>query len=487
MTDVPFGQWYVSESLPIANQEVVNLYLNIPQIATVTALSLLSTPGLEEIANAATDEFGRGFHEFNGIPYSVNGNNLYRIERTFDAFGIPSFNAVKVNGAVPLPGDGRVIMSDNGVKGGQLFIILPEGSNQFNAYIFTESPDTLTQVSDVGFDGPVNGLVYIDGFFLLTKKDGNKFFISNLRDGLAYTATDFADAEVDPDPIRAPFILKGELYIYGSQTIEPFQNFGGSGFPFGRIEGGVLEKGIDSPFTLQELNGSMVWIGGGVNEQPAIWRSSGGQPVKISTTAIDNQLRTYSDTDISNAFSVKYSQSGALFVAFTIPNEATFVYDDTTQQWHQRESILNDQPVPYRIAHIIDAYGELLVNDTISNKIGLIDKELFTEYGEEIRRRFTLPPIDNGGQPFFNDSIELVGETGVGLTDGTDPEVLMSFSDNGGRTFNNPQPISFGKIGEFDARAIWTQLGRSSRERMYKFLVSDPVKWAFTKVEVNVE
>ena len=354
MPTLPFTQWYESESLPIGDMELVNFYGKVPENLTITNKWLIQTPGLTEAATADTNEFGRGFILFDGIPYSVNGNNMYRIDRTLDAFGVPSYAAVKVNGATSIPGSGRVIMADNGAKGGQIQLIIPDQTNKFNSYTFTTGGG-LVQVSDSNFDGPASGLIFVDGFFLFTKKNANKFYISNLRDGTTYTATDFADAEVDTDSIEAPFNLKGEVVILGTDTFEPFQNppTTGAGFPFKRAEGGVQLKGTVSPFALEQLNGDMVWLGSGENEQPAIWRSGGGVPVKISTDAIDNELRMFSDTAIANAFSVKYSESGASFVAFTIPNNATFVFDDTAKEWHQRESISNDLLVEWRVSHIV--------------------------------------------------------------------------------------------------------------------------------------
>ena len=487
---LPFAQgFYVSESLPISGQECVNFYPNIPQTGTVTRQSLFTTPGIPEIANAGTDEFNRGSHVFNGIPYEVNGNNLYRIDRTFDAFGEAVFTAVQVNGGVPLPGDQLVVMADNGSAGGEMSIVLPEGDNQFNAYIFDDVAVTLTQISDVDFDGPVSTVVYIDGFFLFTKKAGNKFFISNLRQGLVYTATDFADAEVDPDPIRAAFVLRNQPFIFGSETAEPFQNVGGSGFPFLRIDGGVIDKGIDAPNSIVEIDGNMAWIGSAVQEQAAIWISNGGKPQKISTTAIDNQIRTYTDDEISKAFVLTYSQSGALFAAWTFPGRETFVYESVSGLWHTRESLSVSVLGPWRVQSIVEAYGELIMGDILTNKFGIIDRDVFTEFGSEIRRRFVLPPIDNDGLPFFMNSLEVVAESGVGLTEGQgeDPEILMSYSDNGGRTFTDTEGRSVGKIGEFDVRTIWNQLGRVDRQRSIRFDVSDPVKWVIYKVEADID
>jgi len=180
MPTIPFGQWYVSESLPIANQNLFNFYLKKPQTATVTEQVLFSTPGIRYQLEAAADELGRGFHVFNGVPYTVNGTTLYRIDRTFNAFGIAVYSLVDVSGGTPIPGTERLIMANNGAEGGQICIAVPEGANQFNAYIYTIAGG-LIQISDGDFDGPVNGLVYNDGYFVFTKTDSNTFFISDSR------------------------------------------------------------------------------------------------------------------------------------------------------------------------------------------------------------------------------------------------------------------------------------------------------------------
>ena len=85
--------------------------------------------------------------------------------------------------------------------------------------------------------------------------------------------------------------------------------------------------------------------------------------------------------------------------------------------------------------------------------------------------------------------MELYGESGVGLTSGqgADPQVLMSFSVDGARTFNNRISRSIGKIGEYTKRTIWNSLGRISRNMTIKFEVSDPVKYVFSRVEIIAE
>jgi hypothetical protein len=66
---------------------------------------------------------------------------------------------------------------------------------------------------------------------------------------------------------------------------------------------------------------------------------------------------------------------------------------------------------------------------------------------------------------------------GVGLVSGqgSDPQAILTWSDDGGQTFGNEHLAPIGKQGETKNRAIWRRLG-SSRDRVYEVRVSDPVK-----------
>ena len=69
-------------------------------------------------------------------------------------------------------------------------------------------------------------------------------------------------------------------------------------------------------------------------------------------------------------------------------------------------------------------------------------------------------------------------ETGIGLAtgQGSDPQVMLRWSDDGGETWSNEHWRSAGKIGVYKARVLWNRLG-SSRDRVYEITMSDPVPW----------
>ena len=69
-----------------------------------------------------------------------------------------------------------------------------------------------------------------------------------------------------------------------------------------------------------------------------------------------------------------------------------------------------------------------------------------------------------------------------------DPQVMARFSVDGGNVFTNAEWRSWGKIGEYDQRAIWRRRGRmKSRGMICEFALTDPINFVLTGVRVNDE
>lgn len=466
MTSLPIANgFYLSDSLPISAQECVNWYPNIVQTQTLSQETLFGTPGLTQLATSGVfQNINRGAHVMASIPYFVNGETLYRLNKTTVA-GVDSFDLEDLGS---IPGSSRVSMADNGT---QLCIMIPGG----NGYIFTDSPDTLTQITDADFtaNGNPQYVVYIDGYFLFTT-DSKKFIISDLNDGLAYNALDFGTAEADPDDIVAPVVFNNQLFIGGGETIEAFQNIGGAGFPFQRT-GLFISKGFSAALGVIKTSNSFMFIGAGENESPAIWELAGSSVRKVSTTAIDSLLQDATETEISSTFAWSYAQNGAYFVGFTLPT-TVIVYDTISQRWHERKSFINNSQTRFRANSVVQAYGRVLCGDSQDGRVGELDPDTYTEYSNCITRRVATQPFSNQMQAFFVPSIELTVESGVGNTDVPDPAIRMDFSRNGGKTFEFDRQRKLGKIGEYSRRAIWRRNGRIPRFAVLRFTLTDAVK-----------
>jgi hypothetical protein len=332
----------------------VNFYPNIAQAPALNQETLYGTAGLEEVANADTLTGNRGSHEMNGVPYFVMENRL---------FSMATDLSLTFHGEIA--GTGRVSMADNGT---QLMVLVPDG----NGYIYNHVADTFGQITDTDFtaNGNPQLVVFIDGYFCLTT-DTKKFIVSSLNDGFNYNALDFGTAESDPDDIVAPVVFKNQLFIGGSQTIEAFQNIGGADFPFQRT-GLFLQKGIVSPFSIQTLQDTFVFIGAGQNESPAIWVLQGNDVAKISTTAIDKELSALTQAQVSSIYSWGYAEKGAYFVGFSLPS-STLVYDIITKRWHERKSVVDNTLGGYRVTSMVRAYNKIWAGDLIDGRIGRLD------------------------------------------------------------------------------------------------------------------
>jgi hypothetical protein len=469
--------FYESESLPISAQECVNLYPNIVQTTGLNQETLLGSAGIRQIATTGEiQQTNRGAHVKNGIPYFVNGDSLYRLNRTINPDGSESFSTTVLG---TISGIGRVSMADNGI---QLMILVPGG----DGYIYDESAGTpFQQITDPDFTASGNPqyVVFIDSYFACST-DSKKWIISAINDGLNWDALDFASAESDPDIIVAPVVFRNQIFITGSETTEAFQNLpNGAGFPFVRSNI-FLDKGCFAPFTLIAVNSTFMMIGGGINESPAMWQFVGSTFQKISTTAIDAVLADFTDTQIQEAFSYAYAQDGAYFVGFTV-GDRTFELNTITNRWNERKSFVNDEELRWRVNSLVTAYGRVLVGDSVDGRIGELDRDIYMEYGERIRRPFSTQPFSNRGNQVRVPMIELTFESGVGNSDEPDPQVSMDISDDG-KTFKYKRTRSMGKIGEYNRRAIWYKNGSFSRFRVFRWEISDPVKVVIVKAEAKI-
>ncbi len=477
--------FYVDESLAISSRRCVNFRPHIPESETSAESCLIGTGGVENVALTDTGAFNRGGFNLNENAYFVNGQKLYRVDYVEDAFGDRTYSAVDVSGAELILGASLVSMSANDT---QLCIVAPDYNDQFNMWIYTEAGG-LVRVSDSDFDGPVRSVDFADGYFIFTKVSSNKWFTSDLRDGLSYIATDFASAESDPDNIITAKQLRGIVFVFGSKTIEPYQNVGGTGFPYERINSGIYNKGCASQFSVVEADNSLFFIGAGKRERPAVWVTNGGAPKKVSTPSIDNLIFSGGIEPINNAWAIQWADKGDFFIQFTIPAVCTVVYDLTNGLWFTKESVdSNLNPQPSRITSMVDAYSVLLVGDQLSGNIGIYSDDYFYEYDQEIRGYFTTAPIDNNGKPFSIYGVEIVMETGtVPISgQGSDPVIRMSVSKDGGRTFAPEISRKVGKIGQYRNRITWDQQGRFERSAVLRFDISEPIKRVIVKLEVEI-
>jgi hypothetical protein len=96
------------------------------------------------------------------------------------------------------------------------------------------------------------------------------------------------------------------------------------------------------------------------------------------------------------------------------------------------------------------------------------------------RRVRRFPHVSDKQNWLFWDRLQIDIQAGVGLASGqgSDPQIMLRYSDDGGQTWSHERWQSAGAQGKYRKRAIWKRLGRS-RDRVFELVVTDPVKWVF--------
>lgn len=474
--------FYISDSLPISHQECVNLIPVKQQVPTLSDIQLIGTDGITQIATSGDTEsdINRGAHVMDGLPYFVQGPTLYRLDRSYVG-GDETFTMTEVGvDPVTISGTGRVSMSDNGY---QLMIVVPGD----RGFVYNKDTDVLerviTGIFDPDSDIKPNYVVFIDGYFACSSTD-KTWYVSNLNDGTTWDVLDFGSAEADPDPIVTPIVYNNQIFMIGSETMEGFQNIGGSGFPFQRSNI-FLDKGCFAPFSLISSNQKFFMVGGGTNERAGIWQYDDGEFSKVSTNPIDNILGNYTDSQLEAIFALNWAVDGQYYVSFTFPDR-NFVLNTVTGLWHEQKSGIENEygdleQTRWRVNSLVTAYGYTIVADSQDGRIGKMDRDILSEYENDIIRLFSPQPISNKGKSFRLPAVELTMEAGIG-NGVEEPMVSMAISEDL-KTYQYERSRRIGKIGEYKRRTIWRKLGRIPRFCSFRFRVSDQIKVSIIKLE----
>jgi hypothetical protein len=166
-------------------------------------------------------------------------------------------------------------------------------------------------------------------------------------------------------------------------------------------------------------------------------------------------------------------------------NEATVVYDATTQKWHRRETYGYDN---WTVSCHASAFGLEIVGSSVNSSIGSLDQDVKTYWGDTQIMLWRYQPIYNEARRALHDEIEVVMKTGVGLTSGqgSDPQMMMRYSDDSGITWNSLPNKSIGAIGEYRDRVRWQRCGSTNSARVYEGSISDPVEVQIVDTQIRV-
>ncbi len=450
--EIPFiGGAYLGRSKNLNAQVCQNLMPIVDQQGGKSVLALMGTPGASLWCTSGVFGEVRGMtrEPWNGELYFVVKDTLLK---TRDGIALTTVGTISSL-------TGKVWFA-----GGTNHLMLIDG--EFGWYT---TGTTLWQITDTDFSTP-SSLTYQDGFFIITEDGTDQIYISASENAGSWAALDFESAEVQPDEAKVVISDNRELRILGETTSETHYNSGDSDMPFQQVSGAVIPIGVGADNSVAFGPEGLFWL----DNLFRVVSMNGYGVIPISTPQIDYQIQQF--TTKNDAIGYTYSQEGHGFYVLTFPSaDKTLVFDASTSFWHTRSSNVNGG------RHLGNCYawflGKHLVGHYQNGNIYELDLDIFTDAGETTKAIRRIQAIHRERKRIFHHIFEVEHEAGTGLLSGqgSDPQAMLRWSNDGCHTWSHEHWRSIGKMGEYHNRSRWAKLGQA-RDRIYEWSMTDPVK-----------
>jgi hypothetical protein len=317
-----------------------------------------------------------------------------------------------------------------------------------------------------------------------------------------------------------------EVWVFGTGTTEVWYDAATTPFPLAPIQGAYNEIGCIAKASICKLDNSLFWLGADPRGYGIVYRNQGYTGKRISTHAIEYAIQGYGD--VSDAVAYTYQQEGHAFYVLAFPTAGkTWAYDVSTGAWHERAGFQNGDFVRHRGQCQMNFDSLTIVGDYENGNLYAYDLDIYQDNGEIqkwLRSWRPIPANENTTLRTAQHGLQLLCESGVGLSgvdpqavpiidyllteadqiidtengdnivldyatvQGSDPKVMLRWSDDGGHTWSNEHWTKMGRIGQYGFRAFWRRLGMTLklRDRVYEVSGTDPVKVVVTGANLIV-
>jgi hypothetical protein len=344
----------------------------------------------------------------------------------------------------------------------------------------------LVQVTDPDL-GIVLDVVWVDGYFMTT--DGEFLVVTELSDPTQVNPLKYGSSEIDPDPVVALLKLRNEIYALNRNTIEVYDNVGGDLFPFQRIDGAQIEKGVVGTHACCVYLESIAFLGSGFNEAPGVYLGGNAKANKISTQEIDQILLEFTEEQLATVKLEARNDKAHEHLYIHLPDR-TIVFDAAATQdlgqpvWFVLTSSLVGLS-KYRAQNLVYCYDKWLVGDPTNTSVGYMVSNISSHYGQKVRWEFGTTIVYNEGRGAIIQNLELVGLTGSAAY-GVEPTINTSYSTDG-QTYSQQKFINAGKTGQRAKRLVWFQQGWMRNWRIQRFQGTSDAHMSFARLEAAIE
>jgi hypothetical protein len=307
------------------------------------------------------------------------------------------------------------------------------------------------------------------------------FYFSDAGDPTAWSALSFAGADAKPDILSAIYEFRNELFMFGRESVEVWQDDGST--PFSRVNGGALAVGCIAPYSIVESDNSLIFL----SRDRRFVRIGGGQIANLDCPYEKEELQQWS---IEDCTADRWNILGKTLFVFQFPSEGTTIYfNETDNNWGRFGYWDSNSGVHQAFL------GSCYAFDPVTNKhfvgtrrqdgyVYLMSPDYSDDDGNTIRMA-TVSGHTNYGTNREKVSRELTFncERG-GIQDSSEPVCTLRVKDNKGEWSNEIQ-ISLGRMGEYYGSVSIPRMGRF-RTRQYEFACTDPVSFIFSEAKEDL-
>ena len=479
------GGSYTTRSIIASAQRCINLYPELNPKGNYVPLTHYQRPGLNPITRVGNGPIRGLYRASNGVGYVASGNQLFYFNSNFNSTFLGTLNTS--NDQVSMQDNGTTLMVVDGSTGGYQVDL---GTQVFSAI----SDPTNTFIG-------ANQVQYVDTF-LIWNFPGSIFFGSTLSNVLQFNGQYVAGKAGYPDNLKAIYVNRREIFLFGDLKSEVWYNSGGSTitpFPFQDLPGTYIEHGIAAAWSRASHDIDVFWLSRDLQGEGVVLKFRGYLTQRISNHALEESIRQMQKTvGIDDAIGMTYQLDGHTFYMLTFPRgNETWVYDSAIQDpnaaWHQ-ECWTNPNTGSLdrsRINCMAFINGQLVAGDWQTNVVYGLDMDLYvdrvalTDASDYVDCPIvcirSFPHIGAARAAGGNQGMEVDGhrlqfsafradmECGMGPLDaaGQPAKVSLRWSDDRGRTFGNALLQEAGAPGEYLTQPQWLGMG-VARDRIFE-------------------
>ena len=409
-------------------------------------VAIVSRPGLAAQFTNGTGPINGLFSKegtFADAVFSLSGNALYR--------GTTLIGTIDGSGPVSWAGSSTEVLVTRG------------------ASLWSYNGTNLQQVTFPD-SASVRAVCFIGSRFVALRGDGlfpGRFYWSNLLDGRTWDALNYATAERQPDDALDIADLGDNIWIFGQESVEAWAQTGDLNLPFSRIENLAFDKGIYSTGCVAKADNSLFFTG----SSHSVYRIA-DVPQRISDHWLEEQVRLS-----GSLVMFSHWRDGHEFVVLRLGAQ-TFAYDCATNSWCENQTNEGQW-----IACCACMAGNVAYfgHQSTGQVLGWSG---WTDLGTELERRFTAAlELD---APLSVDRLHLWANTGQTAVLGTNPQVEMRSSRDGGETWTDYDGASLGAAGQYRTIPEWRRMGQFDFPGMiFDFRCTDPVPFRVSAVKYN--